>query len=43
MKAEIALAKGKADHDKRNTIKERDWEREKKRLMHHKISGPSKD
>jgi len=27
-------------HDKRNTEKERDWEREKGRLMRHKVSGP---
>ena len=38
VKAEIALAKGKAEHDKRNTIKDRDWEREKGRLMRHKVS-----
>jgi SsrA-binding protein len=43
VKAEIALAKGKAEHDKRNTVKERDWEREKGRLMRHKVSGPGKD
>jgi SsrA-binding protein len=43
VKAEIALAKGKAQHDKRNTVKERDWEREKGRLMRHKVSSPSKD
>ncbi len=43
VKAEIALAKGKAEHDKRNTVKERDWEREKGRLMRHKVSSPSKD
>lgn len=30
-KCEIALAKGKKLHDKRQTIKERDWEREKAR------------
>ena len=42
VKADIALAKGKAEHDKRNTVKERDWEREKGRLMRHKVSGPSK-
>jgi SsrA-binding protein len=36
VKAEIALAKGKAEHDKRNTIKDRDWDREKGRLMRHK-------
>ncbi len=41
VKADIALAKGKAEHDKRDTIKERDWEREKGRLMRHKVSsGP---
>jgi SsrA-binding protein len=43
VKAEIALAKGKAQHDKRNTVKERDWEREKGRLMRHKVSSPGKD
>jgi len=42
VKADIALAKGKAQHDKRNTEKERDWEREKGRLMRHKVSSPSK-
>lgn len=40
VKVDIALAKGKAMHDKRNTEKEKDWEREKGRLMRHKISGP---
>jgi SsrA-binding protein len=39
VKAQIALAKGKAAHDKRETEKERDWEREKGRLMRHKVSG----
>jgi SsrA-binding protein len=43
VKAEVALAKGKAEHDKRNTEKKRDWEREKGRLMRHKVSGPTKD
>ena len=38
-KVEIALAKGKAQHDKRDTEKKRDWEREKGRLMRHKVSG----
>jgi SsrA-binding protein len=41
VKAEIALAKGKAEHDKRNTEKERDWNREKGRLMRHKVSSKS--
>lgn len=42
-KCDIALAKGKAEHDKRNTIKDRDWEREKGRLMRHKVSSSPKD
>lgn len=41
VKAEIALAKGKAEHDKRDTEKKRDWEREKGRLMRHKVSSKS--
>ncbi len=32
-KVEIALGKGKQDHDKRQTIKERDWNREKSRVL----------
>ncbi|MCB9996480.1 MAG: SsrA-binding protein SmpB [Rhodospirillales bacterium] len=32
-KIEIALAKGKKQHDKRETIKNRDWGREKQRLL----------
>lgn len=32
-KVELALAKGKQAHDKRATIKERDWKRDKARLM----------
>ncbi len=39
VKAEIALAKGKAQHDKRETEKKRDWEREKGRLMRQKVSS----
>jgi SsrA-binding protein len=33
VKIEIALAKGKKQHDKRATEKNRDWEREKQRLL----------
>ena len=33
IKAEIGLAKGKKLHDKRDAEKERDWNREKARLM----------
>ncbi len=32
-KVELALAKGKKAHDKRETIKERDWKREQGRLL----------
>jgi SsrA-binding protein len=43
VKADIALAKGKAQHDKRDTEKKRDWEREKGRLMRHKVSSGPKE
>ena len=33
VKVEIALAKGKKQHDKRRTEKERDWQREKNRIL----------
>ena len=39
----VSLAKGKAQHDKRETEKKRDWEREKGRLMRHKVSSGPKD
>jgi SsrA-binding protein len=42
VKAQIALAKGKAEHDKRNTERKRDWEREKGRLMREKVSSKAK-
>ena len=35
-KVEIALARGKKLHDKRETEKKRDWDREKRRLMREK-------
>ncbi|MEW6765992.1 MAG: SsrA-binding protein SmpB [Pseudomonadota bacterium] len=35
VKLEIGLAKGKKEYDKRATEKERDWQREKGRLMRH--------
>ena len=34
-KLKIGLAKGKQDHDKRDTEKDRDWQREKSRVMKH--------
>ncbi|PDH36750.1 MAG: SsrA-binding protein [OM182 bacterium MED-G24] len=33
VKCEIALATGKQSHDKRASIKDRDWQRDKQRLM----------
>lgn len=33
IKVQVGLAKGKKQHDKRDTEKERDWEREKGRIM----------
>ncbi|MHC9086205.1 SsrA-binding protein SmpB [Luteimonas sp. RIT-PG2_3] len=35
VKAELALAKGKQSHDKRDSAKERDWARDKQRVMRH--------
>ncbi|MDB2328353.1 SsrA-binding protein SmpB [Pseudomonadales bacterium] len=32
VKCELALASGKKEHDKRATIKERDWQRDKQRI-----------
>jgi len=37
IKLEIGLAKGKKQHDKRESEKERDWDREKARLMRVKV------
>jgi len=33
VKLEMGLAKGKKQHDKRQTVKEREWNREKQRLL----------
>ena len=33
VKAKIALARGKKQYDKRETIKQREWERDKRRLL----------
>ena len=35
-KLEVGLAKGKKSHDKRATEKDRDWQREKARLLRHR-------
>jgi len=39
VKVKIALAKGKHLHDKRTTEKNRDWDRDKQRLMRNKNLG----
>lgn len=36
IKLEIGLAKGKKEYDKRETLKQRDWEREKQRALKSK-------
>lgn len=33
VKIEVGLARGKQEHDKRNTLKEKDWQRDKQRAM----------
>jgi SsrA-binding protein len=33
VKVDMALAKGKKQHDKRDTLKDKDWKREQERLM----------
>jgi SsrA-binding protein len=35
-KVELALARGKKVHDKRDTVKERDWKREQQRLLRNR-------
>ncbi|WP_133013406.1 SsrA-binding protein SmpB [Marinomonas flavescens] len=35
IKCEVALVTGKKDHDKRDTERDRDWSRDKERLMKH--------
>ena len=36
VKVELGLAKGKKQHDKRETEKQRDWDRQKSRIMRDK-------
>ena len=43
IKLEIGLAKGKKQHDKRATIKEREWNREQGRLMRQRVVGKARD
>jgi len=37
IKCEVALVTGKKDHDKRDTERDRDWSRDKERLMKHSV------
>lgn len=37
VKLEFHLAKGKKSHDKRDTIKDRDWARQKERMLKHDV------
>jgi len=37
VKLEIHLAKGKHAHDKRDTLKDKDWQRQKERMMKHSV------
>ena len=39
IKLEMGLAKGKKQHDKRAAIAERDWNRDKQRLLRHTARG----
>jgi SsrA-binding protein len=41
VKVEVGLAKGRAEHDKRDALKKADWERERGRMMRHKVSNKS--
>jgi SsrA-binding protein len=36
VKVEVGIATGKRQHDKRKTEKDRDWERQKSRIMKHR-------
>ena len=39
IKIEVGLAKGKKQHDKRDTIKEREWAREQQRLLRNRTGS----
>jgi SsrA-binding protein len=39
IKLEVGLAKGKKQHDKRESIKERDWAREQQRLLRNRTGA----
>lgn len=37
IKCEIGIGKGKRAHDKRDTVKDRDWKKQKARIMKHSV------
>jgi len=39
VKVDVALAKGKAEYDKRQATKDREWQREQGRLMRHRSTS----
>jgi len=39
VKCEVALAKGKKEHDKRDDKKEKDWKRDKQRILKEQSNG----
>lgn len=39
IKAEIGVCRGKQDHDKRDSIKNREWQRDKARIMKKNLKG----
>jgi len=41
IKLDIALARGKKQHDKRDTAADKDWQRERERLLKHDTRGQS--
>ena len=41
VKARLALATGKQPHDKRETVKQRDWDRQKQRLLRDSVKQPA--
>ena len=41
VKARLALATGKHSHDKRETLKQRDWDRQKQRLLRDSVKQPA--
>jgi len=43
VKLDFGLGRGKKLHDKRDTARDKDWQREKERLMKHDVRGRPRD